>query len=313
MNNSFDFGKAISQPFQSEDGRAFALRLLFWVAGPMAIINLVFIPFYGKAYPALLEYNWLNFQAIMGNGSEPDPMIVFQNIGSIAWIYVLHMFALMATFAMGEAALHRKILFNQEYARRPIGFGRQEWLVLTAQISIWMLYLFGIMALTFIISFLGVALGVAIPVIGGLIILLGVFSIFAFMIYFPVRLAPAAALSVQDNSLHVLTAKTVTKGRFWKLIGPYLVLWLIGYTAVSLVMSLGIWAVSGQEDMIIAMSGMSEENPRLLFETMYERLKNPIVMLIGILFIIVYTAICVLWYLCISGVATYATKLWGRK
>ena len=77
-----------------------------------------------------------------------------------------------------------------------------------------------------------------------------------------------------------------------------------------MIMMVAFWGLSGHDSILMALSGMSEENPKLLFDDMYIRLKNPFIMLLGILFVILYTAVMILWYLCISGIATYAVKWW---
>ncbi len=65
---------------------------------------------------------------------------------------------------------------------------------------------------------------------------------YGLMIFFAVRFAPAAATSVARGRFSFFDAWTVTKGRFWALLGSFLLLYVI-YIAVSLVLG-GVWFAS---------------------------------------------------------------------
>ncbi|MBI3439360.1 MAG: hypothetical protein HY054_12070 [Proteobacteria bacterium] len=58
------------------------------------------------------------------------------------------------------------------------------------------------------------------------------------LIFVGVRFGPAAATTVARQRFSFLEAWTVTRGRFWELLGSFAVLWLIAGVAVALVMAL---------------------------------------------------------------------------
>lgn len=59
-----------------------------------------------------------------------------------------------------------------------------------------------------------------------------VLAVCLLVIYFGVRLAPAAATSVAKRRFAFFDAWTVTKGRFWALLGAFVLLWLMYFVGV---------------------------------------------------------------------------------
>src|SRR6185312_11722146 len=83
------------------------------------------------------------------------------------------------------------------------------------------------------------------------------------LIFLGVRFGPAAATSIARQRFSFFDAWTVTRGRFWELLGSFAVLWLIAGVALALVVVLtvgptfahiwplfqGIWQKPSQESM----------------------------------------------------------------
>src|SRR5690606_24261544 len=67
---------------------------------------------------------------------------------------------------------------------------------------------------------------------------------FVLMIFFAVRLAPAAATSVGKQKFAFFDAWTVTKGRFWALFGAFLLVFLLFFVAEIVLMGV-LFAVIG--------------------------------------------------------------------
>ncbi|MFZ2031790.1 MAG: hypothetical protein WAU68_15875 [Vitreimonas sp.] len=63
------------------------------------------------------------------------------------------------------------------------------------------------------------------------------------LIYFAVRLAPAAAITVARRQFAFFDAWTVTKGRFWALFGAFLIVFLIAF-AIEIVIGLVVFGVA---------------------------------------------------------------------
>jgi len=65
------------------------------------------------------------------------------------------------------------------------------------------------------------------------------------LIYFAVRFAPAAATSIAARRFAFFDAWTVTKGRFWALLGSFLLLFLMYFVGVMILSGLATFAMVG--------------------------------------------------------------------
>ncbi|PHQ58809.1 MAG: hypothetical protein COC03_07735 [Robiginitomaculum sp.] len=305
----FDFSVAISQLFRTQDGKAFAKRLWFWASAAYAIAMLVTFPFIIKHYPDLLEANWHNMKAMMA-GRAPDNAALFAILPKMLPSYLFLMASMLAIGAAVETALHKKVLLGEEEQRMPLRFGSVQLRVLIAQVAVWMIwflvYTIGVLVLALFIG----ALATAVPILGAIIGVAGFIALMCLLLFLPIRLAPAAALSVNSNSLQIMGARKVSKGIFWNLLGAYLAVIISGYVFIYVVMSVGVIAVTGDAAFLEALSGMGEENPKLAFAAAAERFKNPLVMFIGIVAIFAYAGAYAIYTLSISGISSYTVKWW---
>lgn len=69
--------------------------------------------------------------------------------------------------------------------------------------------------------------------------------VIAGLIYFGVRFAPAAATSVAKRRFAFFDAWTVTKGRFWALLGAFVLLWLMYFVGVIILSTIASFAMAG--------------------------------------------------------------------
>lgn len=308
----FDFGKAVTMPFQTSGGSAFAKRLWFWTTIPLTLTFLIAVPLMASQYGALLEWYADYMTSVMG-GDLPDDsdMAAFVPIMK-AMIpgYLVLMFGMWISAVMGEAALHRKALLNVEQGSRPIRFGGDEGRVMLAQICVW-----GIILLVYTLAVFAAVLLIALlsAVMGSVGAALGAFSfigVIAVVLSFAVRLMPASALTVKNAKLTVMEARRITKGKFWPLLGAFLVIYIGGSIVISVVQSFGMLLAFGSAnpaaDVMINGGDMSA-----IMEGAAERVKNPLVIFGGIICIIAYAAVTALWFLCLSGIGTYAA-LWAQ-
>jgi hypothetical protein len=65
------------------------------------------------------------------------------------------------------------------------------------------------------------------------------------LIYFGVRFAPAAATSVARRRFAFFEAWTVTKGRFWPLLGSFVLLWLMYFVGIMILSFIASFAMAG--------------------------------------------------------------------
>jgi len=207
------------------------------------------------------------------SGRQADPTAMLAVMGNMVIPFTLYMVGFLIVTCMGESALYRK-------------------------------YLLGAVAL--IAGIFGVIFGPLGAILAGI----GILLLIAIMFAFPVRMAPAAALSGLKGKTHVLAARHITKNRFWSLFGVYLVVWIGGYIGVYITNTIAMLLISGDPEFMIAMSGLSKENPRAIFDFVAERFSNPLFMLLGIFSMAMIAASYSAWMLWIAGVSAYAVRLW---
>ena len=303
----FDFVAAVTAMFQTTDGKAFAWRLLFWTTAALSVVMLISLPFILPHYGPLLDVNQQNMQAIMEGrtSSQADNDAILGALKGMILPGLLMTLGSWAAFASGEAALHRKVLRGEENARRPLGFGADELRVMLAQLGVWA---------AFFVIYIGgaifIGLMAVIPVLGIILAILGFFFLFAMIIYIPVRLAPAAALSVKSKQAHLMSARRITKGRFWPLFGAYVVVFIGGYMLIYFVMITLLMIVTGDSNAVMSINGLGDTLPSEMMADAGERLKNPFFMVIGVLGVIVYSLAYASWMLSVAGIAAYAVKWW---
>ena len=116
----------------------------------------------------------------------------------------------------------------------------------------------------------------------------------------------------RKNKTQVLTAKSLTKGRFWTLFPAYLVTFLGGYILLYIIMIIGVGLVTGDPNFFMTMSGLGKEDPTEIMAAANDRFKNPLVMLLGVLSLIAYSAAYAIWMISIIGVSSHAVKVWSR-
>lgn len=303
----FKFEEAVTQAFHTSGGKQFGWRLVFWTAVVVSIFSLIAIPMMMPHYGELLSLNQQNMQALMGGEANSiDSEAMNGLLLKMAPAYLIWMGGYWLAWVMAEAALHRKVLHGTEAPKRPLRLGKDELRVWLAQLGV-----FGILLLIYSFGIFGFTIFAA---LGGAAMILAVIAIIALpflLLLASVRLAPAAALSIQNNKTHVFAAKDLTKGKFWTLFPPYLVTFLGGYIALYIVMIIAVGLVTGDSNFFMTMSGFGEGDPADIMAAAGERFKNPLVMLMGILALIAYSAVYALWMVCLIGVSSHAVKVWN--
>ncbi len=309
-NSAFDFNAAAGGVFMTSGGKAFVLRLWFWMSAALSVGFIISMPLLLRHYGAILEFNWLNVKSVFGGGPPPEPEMMLSAFGKILPGYALFMAAMWGVSAAGETAFYKKYFHGSEAPRQPLRFGRAELRTMLVQLGVWAtvlgVYFFGAMA----VGIVAIILGFISPILAGIAVFIGIFAILALLIAIPIRLAPAAALSVYRDKTHVFAANKVTKFRFWNLFIAYLVTYIGGYIAVYIIYFIAIIIATGDPGFLTALSGLGEENPRILFEAASERFKNPVFMFLGIIAMIIIASAMAAWMLLVAGVNAYAVRWW---
>lgn len=309
---AFDFNAAAGGAFMTAGGKDFVLRLWFWMSAFLAIVFLVTVPMFIGGYGAVLEQSWLSNRALLGGTEPPDPAPMFAAFGAIAPGMLAFIIGIWFVIAAGETALYRRYFHDQEAARQPLRFGRQELRTVLCQLAVWALVYFGIIFASILVGLVGGVFSVISPVLGGVILVIALFGMLALLIMLPIRLAPAAALSMQRQRIHVIAASKVTKHRFWSLFVAYLVTYVGGYILYYIIYTISIGVATGDMGFLMAISGLGEDNPRILFDAAAERMKSPLGMFLGILAMIINASAMAVWVLLVAGVNAYAVRWWTQ-
>jgi len=307
----FDFGQAAGAWFNTSGGKEYAIRLWVWHSAAILIVLMICLPLFLPHYGEIVEASWLvNQQTISGQPSEAESLALFSAFGKAALPGILILIGMTVTTSMGESALYRKYLLGAEPARIPLRIDVHTGRNILAQIGFYLLYLavyiFGLIVLMIV----GGIFGLIFAPLGVIAFSLGVLFLIGVLIAYPIRFAPAAALSALDGKTHVLATKNVTKHRFWSLFGVYLVVYIGGYIAYYTVTLIGMLMISGNPDFLTAVSGFGGENPRALIESTFARFSNPLFMILGIAAMTMMAAAMSAWILWIAGVSAYAVRWW---
>jgi len=310
--SAFDFNGAAGGLFSTAGGKDFALRLWFWMSAFLAIVFLVTVPLFIGGYGDVLEQSWLSNRALFSGETPPDPAPMFAALGAILPGMLAFMFGMWVVIAAGETAFYRRYFHDAEAVKQPLRFGQQEWRTMLCQISVWALVFFFYFLAAFAFSIIAAILGVISPILMAIVALVGFLAVIALFIAMPIRLAPAAALSIKKDKLHVMAASKVTKNRFWNLFVAYLVTYVGGYIAYYVIYMISIGVATGDMGFLMAISGLGEDNPRVLFEAAAERMKSPIGMTLSIFAMIINASAMAAWILLVAGVNAYAVRWWSE-
>ena len=275
------------------------------------ILLLVVMPMLAPYLGDMIEASWaMNRETFSGRQADPTAMMAV--MGKMALPFTLYMIGFLVIACMGESALYRKYLLGAEPARIPIRLDQHTGRNLLAMLGFYVLYMSVYILGIFGVIIIGTIFGFIFAPLGALLAFIGILFLIALMLAFPVRMAPAAALTGLQGKTHVLAARHITKKRFWSLFGVYLVVWIAGYIGVYLVNTIAMLLISGDPEFMIAMSGLSKENPRAIFDVVADRFSNPLFMLLGIISMAMIAASYSAWMLWIAGVSAYAVRLWQR-
>jgi len=234
MIRGFTFERALSWPFTAPHVATFP-----WVFG--LAYALVFMTLIGVT--GLLGASdfiaWIEALEAADGTNDPDlALAVFFSglLKLLPWAALLGL-ASWAVWAMFETASQRRYVFGQAFS---LGFGADE-LRMMAVGFLWSLLgtvllavpILLIMGSAFAVMFAG-STGlsedeVAQQILGPMLAAFGVmFLIFPVYVFFATRLAPCFALTVRERKIRFFDAWNVSRGRFWPILGAYVILAICG-------------------------------------------------------------------------------------
>jgi hypothetical protein len=266
-------------------------------------------------WQAFIDY--VNWAASMGANASKTPgappsletMMPPQSVMSLAPAYFLFLFGYYILLAAYEAACLRWMVRGETGGVFGLSLGADTWRV---YFTYWMWFLlllvfYFICALTAGGAIAAIALSaqtgsepspsaVFVPLALGLVVLLA-------LIYFAVRFAPAAATSIARRRFAFFDAWKVTKGRFWALLGSFVLLFLMFLVLIIILeVALGVAMVSTAANQI----GHNEPQSA---EEAFRAFANPAWAAMVIGFIVVVLAASFTFYIALFGVNARAAAL----
>lgn len=309
--SAFDFTRSISQLFTQPGGLNFTIRLVLWSSVFFAALFGVFAKPLMEFFGAILQTSW----ATQHYGqSRSDVLEMYKNMLQYVPAFLPFYLGLWAVYASAETALHKRIFKNIDQGFLPLRFGRDELRVMYVQFMV-MLMMFGVMILGILILFLTMLVAFAssgvlstILVIVGFVVYIGAL---VYSVYFVIRMAPSAALSIYADKIKITGGWAITRKRTLALFGTYVFIYIIGYVVVGIVHVM-LFSMVFEENYMLVMMGLSETSPEVFFATASEALKQPGTMVGLILGGILYIIALMTWWLSMAGAGNFAVQWWDE-
>ena len=187
-------------------------------AGLMAILSfvvaIIVVSTFGDQLTALTE-------ALEG---EPDPQTTLAAMSGMWPLFLGSMLYVLATNSVLLAAVNRLVLRPQEGARAYLRLGADELRQAVVQVLLYLVlfaaYFVGAVVLAILAAVGSVVGGQGLALLLGLLAFLG---LLAGMILLSVRLSFVSTLAFDTGRIDLRASWEMTKGRFWRLFGSYLI------------------------------------------------------------------------------------------
>lgn len=234
MIKGFTFERALSWPFAAPHFNTFP-----WFFG-LAYAGVFSVVIAAIGFAAAGDFiAWAQGMEAIGN--EEDPDLVFDQLFSsmvplLPW-YALSTLAFWVVWAMFETASQRRYVRGEGFS---LGFGADEARMMVVGL-LWTLFSVLIWAIPFGLIFGGmwaaidaasqgltedeVGQRIVAPTFAAMGLMLLLMPLFVFL---ATRLAPCFALTVRAREIRFFDAWNVSRGRFWPILGAYLILSVAG-------------------------------------------------------------------------------------
>ena len=170
---------------------------------------------------------------------------VLGDFGRLGLGYLVILLVYAAFWSMMESAVLRRYVREEGFR---VGWGVDEWRMLVVGL-IWMVSIFvAYLAMIVVGAILIAPLGVVMqdnPALLGIWMFVVVCALLCVWLLFAVKLSPAGAMTIRDQKVTFFGAWGASKGRFWPMLGAFVVLGLILYFAIIVLYMIGGFAVFG--------------------------------------------------------------------
>lgn len=220
------------------------------------IAILLGVAFAALNWQAFVDYmNWaMSLSQQSGEVDPNDPFAAMMpppSVMALGGWYFLFLIVFYLLLAAYEAACLRWMIHGETKGLFGLALDGDTWRVYFTY-WIWFFLLIAVYLLVAVVM-VGVIAGAAVGAQGnpdalgamGPAALLIALVFLVLVIYFAVRFAPAAATSVAKRRFAFFDAWTVTKGRFWALLGSFVLLWLMYFVGVIILSTLASFAMVG--------------------------------------------------------------------
>jgi hypothetical protein len=215
------------------------LYLLLVLAGTAAL--------WALAWRGYLDYIgwWLDIVRSSGGGAQPTPEMFMppasaMNVGNLGFLFSVAFYILLAAF---EAGCLRWLARGETRGVFGLSLTAGDTWLVWASYWVWVGLVIGLYIALLVV---GVITGLVIaalhlePAVIVIIVAACILALMCALIWAGVRLAPATATSVVLQRFAFFDAWKVTRGRFWTLLGSYLLLIIIYLLAAAVIGAIAI-------------------------------------------------------------------------
>lgn len=184
--------------------------------------------------------------------NDPRFAALMQAIGGLAGVGIVLLFAVYLLLAAFEAAVHRWLVRGEAGGGiLGLNLGADTWRVYLCYWVWFFVYIGLAIAVGIVSGLLGAGLGAAMAGSGsdsgamvGVIVAIQ-FAAMLVMLYILLRLAPGAAVTVGLKRFAYFQAWTATRGKFWPMLGAYLILIVLYIVVYCVLFAIGAATVLG--------------------------------------------------------------------
>lgn len=314
MSETFGVGAAFDAFKNRGRGGVLTGAAIGWGIGTIILIG----AFVAVAWSSILSFGTAYYTfitAALAGGPPPDPndpafMALMQAMAGLAgfgFIFIFFVYLLLASF---EAAIHRWLVRGETGAGLlGLNLGADTWRVYFCY-WVWFFVYVGLsigvsLAGALIAGVLGAALTSA-QVGEGLVIGVTTAVIVVFylaMLYVLIRLAPATAVTVGLKRFSYFKAWTATRGRFWPMLGAYLLLAIVYFIGYCVLLAVGFGVALGP-----VMGSFAQGAPPDA-ETFFAALMQPTTLaILGVLYLVLF-AMGMVFYIAFMGINAAAARV----